>query len=318
MKIVFFGTPEFAVPSLRKLRESNHELLAVFSQPDKPSGRGLSVQPTPVRAFARRHGLPVYQPDKIKNNEQMRDLLAALRPDIIVVAAYGKILPKWLLDLPRYGAINVHASLLPKYRGAAPIHWAIINGEKHTGITIMQMEEQLDTGDILIQRAVDINPDETAGDLHDQLSVLGAELLCTALEAIEKGTVKPIKQDPALATFAPMIDRAIGKIDWRRRSDAIHNLIRGVNPWPGAYTIFKGETLHVWKSRPVAEAPEIGNHKPEVGEVIRVDPNGVVVQCGESTFLSLLEFQRPNRKRLPVGDFINGVKIRVGDRLCWS
>jgi methionyl-tRNA formyltransferase len=316
MRVVFFGTPEFAIPSLKKLTEFGHDILAAFSQPDRPSGRGLKIQPTPVKQVAAALGIPVHQPAKL-NTEEVKNRLVGLNPEIIVVAAYGKIIPKWMLELPHYGVINVHASLLPKYRGAAPINWAIINGEKISGVTIMQMDETLDTGDILMQEPVAIGPEETAGELHDRLALLGADLLCQTLAGLAAGAVRAIKQDSAQATMAPKIDRELGKIDWSRSAPAIHNLIRGLNPWPGAYAYLRGQMLHIWRSR-VAPPPGgalAGNASAPCGQVAAVSSEEIVVRCGNADYLGLMELQRPGRKKLPAREFIHGVNIAVGELL---
>lgn len=312
MRVVFFGTPQFAVPTLAALRAAGHEIVLLISQPDKPSGRGLKVAPTPTKQWASAHGVAVYQAPKV-NNDEVRQRLAEASPDVIAVAAYGKILPKWILDLPRFGAINVHASLLPKYRGAAPIQWAIIRGETVSGVTIMQMDPGMDTGDILLQGSLPIGPYMTAGELHDQLSGLGAELLVAALDRIAQGTITPVKQDNAQATMAPMLGREAGKIAWEAPAAEVHNLVRGLNPWPGAFTTWRNERLQVWRTAPIA-APPAASLAARSGQIAAVGPYGLVVACGQGTFLTLLELQLPNRKRLTAREFVNGAKPEVGDR----
>ncbi|MBI1746830.1 MAG: methionyl-tRNA formyltransferase [Acidobacteria bacterium] len=313
MRLAFFGTPEFAIPSLAKLSEAGHRILMVVSQPDKPRGRGLKVIATSTKAWALAHDIPVFQPPKL-NTDEVKQRLAALKPEVIAVAAYGKILPTWILDLPRYGALNVHASLLPKYRGAAPIPWAIIRGEGSSGVTIMQIDPGMDTGDILLQKAVAIGPYMTGGELHDQLAVLGADLLIQALEELPQGKLHPIKQDKALATMAPMLHRDDGKISWKNVAGDIHNLVRGLCPWPGSCTYWQGQPLHIWKTDLIS----VRAHEPAAtsgGQILEIGAGGIVVACGQGTLLRLLELQLPSRKRLPVHEFINGVKLQEGDML---
>jgi methionyl-tRNA formyltransferase len=303
MKIVFMGTPEFAVPSLKALIESGDEVVAVVTQPDKPRGRGLEVTPPPVKILAQKYGIPVLQPQKIKTEEFLKQL-EELRPDIICVVAYGKILPKGILELPRYGCINVHASLLPKYRGAAPINWAIIRGEKVTGITTMKMDEGMDTGDILLQREVPIEDEDTAETLSHKLSLTGAEVLIETLNLLKEGKLKPIPQNHSQATYAPMLKKEDGEIDWGKTAEEIKNLVRGTLPWPGAYTFLDNKILKVYKVRVVE-----GQGKP--GEVIKSDKETLRVATGENA-LDILELQIEGGKRLDTATFLRGRKIREG------
>ncbi|GBD39679.1 Methionyl-tRNA formyltransferase [bacterium HR37] len=297
------GTPEFAVPSLKALIESGDEVVAVVTQPDKPKGRGLEVTPPPVKILAQKYGIPVLQPQKIKTEEFLKQL-EELRPDIICVVAYGKILPKDILELPRYGCINVHASLLPKYRGAAPINWAIIRGEKVTGITTMKMDEGMDTGDILLQREVPIEDEDTAETLSHKLSLTGAEVLIETLNLLKEGKLKPIPQNHSQATYAPMLKKEDGKIDWGKTAEEIKNLVRGTLPWPGAYTFLDNKILKVYKVRVVE-----GQGKP--GEVIKSDKETLRVATGENA-LDILELQIEGGKRLDTATFLRGRKIREG------
>ncbi|MGI6114381.1 MAG: methionyl-tRNA formyltransferase, partial [Mahellales bacterium] len=244
MKVVFMGSPDFAVPCLDMLIRE-HNVVAVVTQPDRPKGRGKKMAATPVKDRALSGGIPVLQPISVKE-PKVADQIRALAPDVIITAAYGQIIPPAILDIPRYGCINVHASLLPKYRGASPIQWCIINGEEETGITIMYMEEGMDTGDILLKRRLSIGRDETAGQLHDRLSCLAVEALKTAMEGIQTGTITPIPQDHSKATYCPKLDKSMGIIDWTKDARAIKNLVRGLNPWPGAYTYYKNDLVKIW------------------------------------------------------------------------
>ena len=253
MKLIFMGTPEFAVPSLRRLIADGHEVAAAFTQPDKPAGRGKHLHTPPVKELAAAHGIAVYQPAKIKTNEEVRAVFESVRPDACVVAAYGKILPQWLLDIPRLGCVNVHASLLPRYRGAAPINWAIANGERETGVTIMQMDAGMDTGAMLSKGAIDIGETETAPELTARLAELGAALLSDTLPKLERGEIVAEPQNNDEATYAPMLKREDGLLDWRRTAAEISNRVRAFQPWPGVYTTLGGARLHVWRARPEAD-----------------------------------------------------------------
>ncbi len=294
------GTPEFAVPSLKKLIEENYEICGVFTKPDKPQGRKRIITPPPVKVFALEHGLKVFQPEKLKIQETA-DLIESLNPDAIAVVAYGKILPKNIIDMPKYGCINVHGSLLPHYRGAAPIQWSIINGDKVTGISTMFMDEGLDTGDILLQTKVSINDDETSEELKKRLSVIGAELLIKTLKELENGTLERIKQDDSQATLSPPLDKITGDIDWNKPAQEIHNLVRGSNPWPIAHTLLRGKNFKIYKSR-------VSTYRiSQPGKIISTDP--LIVGCGENTSLQLLEVQIEGKKRMAAGDFSRGYRL---------
>ncbi|HSE83761.1 MAG TPA: methionyl-tRNA formyltransferase [Thermodesulfobacteriota bacterium] len=303
MRIIFMGTPEFAVPSLKALIEPEDEVIAVVTQPDKPKGRGLEVVPPPTKVLAEKHGISVLQPQKIKTEEFFNNL-KEFSPDLICVAAYGKILPKNILDLPPYGCINVHASLLPKYRGAAPINWAIIRGEKVTGITTMKMDEGMDTGDMLLKKEVLIDDEDTGETLSEKLSHVGAELLIHTIRLLKKGELQPIPQDHSQATYAPMLKKEHGEIEWEKPAEEIRNLIRGTIPWPGAYTTVDGKLLKVHKAG-VSE----GTGKP--GEVIKSDSRILRVSTGKGA-LHLLELQLEGGKRLPIEEFLRGRRIKEG------
>ncbi len=303
MRIVFMGTPGFAVPSLKALIESEDEVAALVAQPDKPKGRGLKASPPPTKIIAEEHGIPVLQPSKIRTEEFLNEL-GNISPDLICVAAYGKILPKTILDLPRFGCINVHASLLPKYRGAAPINWAIARGETVTGITIMQMDEGMDTGDILLRREVPIDPDDTGETLSGKLSVIGARLLIETIAELKKGTLRPVKQDDSLATYAPMLKKEDGRIDWMRPAEEIRSLIRGMLPWPGAYTYLRGKLLKIYRA-----AVSEGEGKP--GEAVGTGQGVLRVVTGAGA-LDILELQIEGGRRLDSRAFLAGRKIEPG------
>jgi methionyl-tRNA formyltransferase len=303
MRLLFMGTPAFAVPTLKALLSSHHTVCAVFTQPDKPSGRGEKLASPPVKQLALEQGVSVYQPDKLKAAEWPL-VFTALKADAYVVVAYGKILPQWLLDLPRLGAYNVHASLLPKYRGAAPIHWAIANGECKTGITTMKLDAGMDTGDLLLHHEISIQPDDTSSSVHDRLAEIGAELMLKTLEGLEKGTAKPIPQDPALATYAPMLKKSDGLLDWSQSAVSLHNRIRAFNPWPGTYTQSQGQTLRVWRAQP---AEPLSDSLPP-GTLLHHSSGAAMVACGTG-FLKLEEVQMENRKRTSALDFLHGIRL---------
>lgn len=306
MKLVFMGTPDFAVPCLTALQEAGHEIAAVFTQPDKPKGRGYALTPPPVKEKALSYGLPVYQPATVRDGEA-EALLREIGPDAVAVVAYGKILPPALLEIPRYGCINVHASLLPRHRGASPIQWAIVCGDEKTGVTTMQMAEGMDTGDILEQAETPINPDETAESLHDRLSHMGAKLLVQTLQDLEAGTVTPQKQEEALATKAPIIRKEMGQMDFAKTAGELHNLARGFYPWPGAYTSLGGKRLKVLETRLAA-----GDGAP--GEVLCADDK-LTVACGGHTALELVRVQLEGKKPLTAADLLRGHPIPAGTRL---
>ncbi|GFR35062.1 methionyl-tRNA formyltransferase [Thermobrachium celere] len=305
MKVVFMGTPDFAVPTLKKLIEK-HDVIAVFTQPDKPKGRGQKVQYSPVKEVALEYGIPVLQPNRIKKEVEYIEKLKELNPDVCVVVAYGQILPKEVLDIPKYGCINVHASLLPELRGAAPINWAIINGNKITGITTMQMDVGLDTGDMLLKREVEILDTDTAGSLHDKLMVVGAELLIETLDKLEKGELTPQKQDDSLATYAPMMDKELGHIDWNKSSREVFNLIRGVTPWPSAYFYYDDKMIKVWRCELVE-----GFTNEVAGKIVEVNRDGVKVSCKEGIII-LKEIQEQGGKRMDIATYLNGHTFEVG------
>lgn len=307
MRIVFMGTPDFAVPCLDTLKNAGHELLAVFTQPDKPKGRKYKLTPPPVKVKAIDMGIPVYQPSTLKDGEAL-GILKQLNPEIIIVAAYGKILPKEILELPKFGCVNVHASLLPRHRGASPIQWAIISGDSQTGITTMQMNEGLDTGDILKTASIDIYPDEDAQSLHDRLSILGSELICKTLIELEAGQISPQKQDDSLATYAPIINREMGRLDFTKPAKELYNLIRGFNPWPAAFTMVTGKRLKVFKSK-LAE-----NTKLQPGMAV-TDDQRLMVACGDGVLLEFIEIQPEGSKRMTAGEYLRGHSLNTGDKL---
>jgi len=306
-RVVFFGTPEFAVPSLRALLAGPDTVVGVVCQPDKPAGRGQQVQVPPVKRVAEQHGVPVAQPAKVKT-EELPALLRAWAPDLGVVAAYGRILPSAVLDLPRLGCINVHASLLPAYRGAAPIQWAVLRGERTTGVTIMRMNERMDEGDILWQRATPIAADETYGALQERLALLGATALMEALAALHAGTLRAAVQDAEAATYAPMIRKSDGSIDWSLPAEAIANRVRAFNPWPSAFTTHRGRLLKIHRARVLAETG--------------AGPAGTVLALGDSIqvaagagVLGIEELQLEGKRALPAREFSRGGGLAVGDRL---
>lgn len=308
MNIVFMGTPEFAVPSLEKLIEFGHNVMLVITQPDKPRGRGKKISYSPVKECAIKNNIDVFQPPKLKNNKEVFDKLRKLNPDLIVVAAYGKILPEEILQIPRYGCINVHASLLPKYRGAAPINWAVINGEKETGITIMYMEKGLDTGDILLQKSIPILEEDNSETVHDKLAILGGNALIEAINKMVDGTLKPVKQDDSKATYAPILEKSIGLIDWQKSAVEIKNLVRGLRPWPVAYTYYKGNMLKIWAAEVYSYE---GKEKP--GTIITAGST-LIVKCGKDA-LKILEIQSEGKRRMTVEEFLRGHIIAKGEQL---
>jgi methionyl-tRNA formyltransferase len=307
MRIVFMGTPRAAVPTLRRCVADGHEVVAVWTQPDRPSGRGHRVSFSPVKEFALEHGLTVYQPARIKNDEAV-SLFASHDADVGVVVAYGRILPDQFLQTPRRGCINVHFSLLPLYRGAAPANWAIVNGETETGVTTMFIEPSLDTGPILLQSKTPIGATETAPELMERLAEIGAGLLGETLSRLNDLTPRPQRERDA--TFAPILKKEDGLIDWRRSAFEIERAVRGFQPWPNAYTNFNSRGLTIWRAEPVASSDSAAAH----GEVIAARGDDLVVNCGEQTSLRLVEVQPEARKRLGVREFISGARVKVGDR----
>lgn len=306
MRILFMGTPDFAAESLKALVNAGKNVVGVVSQPDKPKGRGHKLTPTDVKAAAMDSGIPVFQPEKIKNGELM-PVLEELKPDVIIVVAYGKILPSDVLNYPEFGCINVHASLLPKYRGAAPIQWVIINGEKVTGVTTMQMDEGLDTGAMLMSEQTEIGEYETAGELFDRLAALGGELLLKTLDSLEAGTLKPVKQNETDSSYAPLIRRETGVIDWSKSAREISKLICGMNPWPLASTIYEGGTLKIASAEVDAE-----NTNETAGKVLSLEKGrGLKVACGEGC-LYITTAQFPESKKMNVEDYARGHEINIG------
>ncbi len=311
MKIVFMGTPDFAKESLQAIYNAGHEIIGVVTNPDKPKGRGMKMIASPVKEFAEETNLKIYQPLKVRNNTQFIDEIKSLNPDVICVVAYGKILPKELLDIPKLGCINVHGSLLPKYRGAAPIQWAVLNGDKTTGITTMYMDEGMDTGDMILKEEVEIGDNETTGELWDRLSKIGAKLLVKTLKEIEDGAAPRQKQGEDF-TIAPMLDKQMAKIDWENKTaQEIKNLVRGLNPIMGAYTFLNGKKIKFWKVD-IASQKEIyaeGMDFLRNGVVLVSDPrDGLFIKTKEG-ILKVLEIQGENAKRMPIGDFLRGNKI---------
>ncbi len=303
MRIVFMGTPDFAVPSLERLIADGHDIAAVYTQPDKPKNRGMKLTPSPVKEVALAHQIPVVQPQKLRE-EGVLETLAAYQPELIVVVAYGKLLPKALIDLPPKGCINVHSSLLPKYRGAAPINWAVINGEAETGVTIMDIAEALDAGDIISQAATPIDPNESVETLHDRLAVMGAELLSRTVVSIADGTARRIPQEDSQSTYAPMLSRELSPIDWSRSAREIHNQIRGLTPWPATTMELSGSTFKVYAAEETGET----TGKP-AGTLVGTDKRGICMACGDGHVLRILEIQAPGKKRMKAPDYLRGHPI---------
>ena len=303
------GTPEFAVPTLRALAAAGHRICGVYTQPDKPAGRGGHIAAPPVKRAAIELGLPVYQPAKIRPPEVYEEL-KSLSPEAIVIVGYGKIIPQHIIDLPRYGCINLHASLLPKYRGAAPVNWAIIRGETVTGVTTMKIDAGLDTGDILLVREAPIGPDENAVSLGRRLAALGAPLMLETLEGLERGTITPAPQDHSCATLAPILKKEDGLIDWSLDAQQIVNRVRGLAPWPGAYSHFRGQLLHIWKARVAA-----GQAAAAPAGSLLIQGKTLRIACGQGTLLEAIEVQLEGRRRVPAPDFINGARIQSSEKV---
>jgi methionyl-tRNA formyltransferase len=303
LRVVFMGTPEFAAPSLQRLSDLGERLVAVVTQPDRPKGRGQRLTPPPVKLLAEKLGIPVFQPVKVRSQEFIK-IMVELNPDLILVTAFGQILPKALLEIPRFGCINIHASLLPRYRGAAPINWSIINGETETGITIMQMDEGLDTGDILLKKSIPIGPEEDAQSLHDRLSTLGADAMADALDMLATGRLAREKQDDSLSNYAPMLKKEDGLIDWNREPGTICNLVRGLTPWPGAFTMLGDKTLKIYRCR-------VAGGEGEPGTILQADRSGLVIACKGGGVL-MEELQLEGKKRLSAKDFLAGYNIKPG------
>ena len=306
LNLVFCGTPAFAVPTLEKLVEAGFAVPLVVTQPDRPKGRGMEVALSAVKQRALQLGLQVSQPDKIKNNEEFRGQLAGIAPDAIIVVGYGRIIPQWMIDLPRSGNLNLHASLLPRYRGAAPIQWAIAHGESVTGVTTMRIDAGLDTGDILLQKEIPISPQDTAVTLAPRMAAIGADLMVETLRGLQSGMVHPRPQDHAKASLAPILKKEDGKIDFRSAAQEIVNRLRGFQPWPGAYTSFRGKNLHIWAAEPI--------ERTVAAAEILVE-SGLFVGCGEGSALQLLEVQLEGKKRMAAADFVHGYQPRRGEML---
>ena len=308
MRVVFMGTPDFSVGTLRELAKAGHEIAGVISQPDKPKGRGKNLQPTPVKEAAMKLGLPVYQPKKVRDPEFIQ-VMKELNPDVIVVVAFGQIIPKEILYMPKYGCINVHASLLPAYRGAAPIQWAVINGDKVSGVTTMQMNEGLDTGDMIMKTEVPLAEDETGGSLHDKLAKAGAKLCVETLKALEDKTATWETQGESPTAYAKMLDKKLGDIDWSKSAKAIECLIRGLNPWPSAYTDWNGKVMKIWEAKVLDE-----NTDATPGTIVKVEKDGFSVQTGDG-LLKVLVLQIPGKKRMEADAFLRGYQIETGCEL---
>ena len=306
LNLVFCGTPGFAVPTLEKLVEAGFGVRLLVTQPDRPRGRGMELALSPVKQRALQLGLPVSQPDKIKNNEEFRGQLAGIAPDAIIVVGYGRIIPQWMIEFPPLGNLNLHASLLPRYRGAAPIQWAIAGGESVSGVTTMRIDAGLDTGDILLQKEIPIAFQDTAVTLAPRMAAIGADLMVETLRGLQAGTVRPRPQDHAKATLAPILKKEDGQIDFQLTAQAIVNRLRGFQPWPGAYTSFRGKNLHIWAAQPV-------ERMLAAAEIV-VESGHLIVGCGVGA-LDLFEVQLEGKKRMPAADFVHGHPPRTGEKL---
>lgn len=309
MRLVFCGTPMFAVPCLERLISAGHEVMLVVTQPDRPQGRGMTLTAPPVKQAAIKLGRPVVQPEKIRKNPEFQEQLTALKPDAIIVVGYGRIIPPWMLQLPPRGNINVHGSLLPKYRGAAPIQWAIANGDTITGVTTMRLDEGLDTGDILMKREMEIQPDDTAITLAPRMAAIGAELLVETLQGLANESVHPVPQDNSQATLAPILKKEDGQIDFSRSAKEIHNRLRGFQPWPGAFTHYRGKTLKI-----VAAEPASANLEVAPGQIY-LHENQLLAGCAGGTLLALLQLQPEGKKVMSARDFISGYRPSPEEKL---
>ena len=307
MNLVFCGTPAFAVPTLEKLVDAGFFVQLVVTQPDRARGRGMELAFSPVKQTASRLNLEVSQPEKIKNNEEFRAQLTGLKPDAIIVVGYGRIIPQWMIDLPALGNINLHGSLLPKYRGAAPIQWAIACGESKSGVTTMRIDAGLDTGDILLQKQIPIEPNDTALTLGPRLAEVGSDLMIETLRGLQVGALRARPQDNEKASLAPILKKDDGRIDFHRTADDIYNRLRGFQPWPGAFTVFRGKNLNVWQAKAT-------KHELPGGQ-IRLDNDRLIVGCAKGTSLELLEVQPEGKKRMPAHDFVQGYRPRDGEKL---
>ncbi len=311
MRIVFMGTPDFSVPTLKSLLDSRHQVIAVVTQPDKPKGRGRAVAMSPVKECALEHGIPVYQPVRARDETFIREM-EALAPDVMVVIAFGQILSQDLLDVPRYGCVNIHASLLPKYRGASPIQWAVLNGDEETGVTTMQMAAGMDTGDILETVTVRLDPKETGGSLFDRLSQLGGNLILSTLERMEQGTIVPQPQNDAEATYVKKIPKTMGEIDWSSDASSIERLVRGLNPWPSAYTHVGGKMLKIWEADVLPEDASANIVEP--GTVLEASGSSLLVAAGRGV-LKITSLQLEGKKRMDTAAFLRGYSLKTGDRM---
>jgi methionyl-tRNA formyltransferase len=309
MRLVFCGTPQFAVPTLEAVLEAGHEVVLVVTQPDRPIGRDQKLQAPPVKQTALARFIPVVQPEKIKNNPEFREQLEAVAPEAILVVAYGRIIPQWMLDLPRHGNINLHGSLLPKYRGAAPIQWAVANGEIVTGVTTMRLDAGLDTGPMLLAQAIPIGEEETSVDVYQDLAEVGAQLIVETLRRLETGDLFPTQQDHTLATHAPILTREDGRIDFSRSAKQIHDRWRGFQPWPGAFTLFHGKKMIAHRLHPVEHTGPI-----EPG-IIHLHEGRLLVGCGERTVLELDEVQLEGKRRMSAAELLRGYQLNSGERL---
>ncbi len=304
MNIVFMGTPDFSVPCLQRLIDDGHNVQAVFTQPDRPKGRGNHLAPPPVKELALQHGITVHQPERLRKSDAL-EILKSISPELIIVVAYGQILPQEIISLPKYGCINIHASLLPRYRGAAPIQWCVLNGEKKSGVTSMQMDAGLDTGDMLLSRECEIDENDTAEDLHDRLSVLGAEVMSETIALLEKGELKPIKQDDALSNYAPMLTKELCPIDWTEPAQSVHNKVRGLYSWPCATAVLDGKTVKIHKT---LLCGKVGGKAGQVAE----SGKKLVVACGDGCGVEIVTLQAQGKKAMSAQDYMRGNPIEKG------
>ncbi len=305
MRVVYMGTPDFAVKPLEALINNNYEVVGVFTQPDKPVGRKAILTPPPVKVVAENNNIPVFQPDSLKNGAGVK-ILEELKPDVVIVVAYGKILPKDFLEFAKHGCINIHGSILPEYRGAAPIQWSVLDGKEFAGVTSMQMNEGLDTGDILLVEKTKIGENETSGDLYERLTVLGADVLIKTLEAIKNNSLNPQKQDDSKSSYAKMLDKSLSKIDWNLSAQEVHNKIRGLDPWPVALTSFDGKNLKLFRSKLLNE-----EYNKSAGTLLK-SKDGIVVVCGDKNAVLITEVQLEGKKRMSAVDFSRGANLSDG------
>ena len=304
MNIVFMGTPDFSVPCLKRLIDDGHNVQAVFTQPDRPKGRGNHLAPPPVKELALQHGIPVYQPEKLRKSDAL-EILKEISPQLIIVVAYGQILPQSIIELPQFGCINIHASLLPRYRGAAPIQWCVLNGEKKSGVTSMQMDAGLDTGDMLLSAECEIGENDTAEDLHDRLSVLGAEVMSKTIALLEKGELNPVKQDDSLSNYAPMLTKELCPIDWSEPAQQVHNKVRGLYSWPCATAELDGRTIKIHKTR------LCGKVNGKAGQVVESGKK-LIVACGDGQGVEIVALQAQGKKAMSAQDYMRGSPIEKG------